>query len=150
MGFFDKVKDAAGKGAAKAEDLAKIGKLKFEIIALNSRIKDKKSMLGEKAYTLFKNGALTEPEIKNFADDIDNMLAQIKEKEAAVEKLNPKKSEAEPAAGDTQKDGCVCGSHLSGEMKYCPQCGAEVLRCKNCGKVVKKSEAFCIACGTKI
>ena len=151
MGFFDKIKDAAGKGAAKAEDLAKTGKLKFEIMALNSRIKDKKGMLGETAYSLFKKGFITEPRIKDFVSEIDEMLGQIEEKEAAVEKLGTKKPETGANGSGAQKDSaCSCGSPLGGDVKYCPRCGAEVLRCGSCGSVLKKGEAFCTACGTKV
>jgi len=123
MGFFDRVKDAAGKGAAKAEDLAKIGKLKFEIMTLNSRIKDKKGLIGDKAYSLFKEGVITEPKLKGFVDEIDNMLGLIKEKELAIEKLSPKKEEE--------------GS-------------SEPLLCKNCKKTINKGEVFCSNCGSKI
>jgi len=123
MGFFDKVKDAAGKGAAKAEDLAKIGKLKFEIMTLNSRIKDKKCLMGEKAYSLFKEGKITEPQLKDFVGDIDIMLGQIKEKESAIEKIGPRKAE---------------------------DSGPAVLMCKKCNKPVNKGEVFCSNCGSKI
>jgi hypothetical protein len=133
MGFFDKLKDAAGKGAAKAEDLAKIGKLKFEIMTLNSRIKDKKGELGEKAYSLFKEGVISEPQLKGFVDEIDNMLGQIKEKESAIEKISPEKAEESA----TQKNECI-------------NCGTETLLCANCKKTIKKGDAFCGNCGTKI
>jgi len=123
MGFFDKVKDAVGKGAAKAEDLATIGKLKFEIITLNTRIKDKKGLIGEKTYSLFKEGAITEPQLKDFVEEVDNILSQIKEKELAIEKFSPKKEE---------------------------EGGSEPLLCKNCKKTINQSEAFCSNCGSKI
>ena len=123
MGFFDKVKDAAGKGAAKAEDLAKTGKLKFEIMTLNSRIKDKKGLMGEKAYSLFKAGMIAEPQLKEFVDEIEIMLGQIKEKESAIEKLNPKKD---------------------GETEPVP------FLCKKCKQSVNKGEAFCSNCGSKV
>ena len=82
MGFGDKVKRMLEKGAAKTEELAKTGKLKFEIAAINSRISDKKILLGDKAYSLIKEGKINEPQLSGIVEEIDKFQAQIKEKQS--------------------------------------------------------------------
>jgi hypothetical protein len=86
MAFADKLKRLVEKGAAKTQELASAGKLKFEIAALNSKITDKKILLGDKAYALIKEGKISDAELKTIAGEIDNMQNQIKDKQAEYEK----------------------------------------------------------------
>jgi len=151
MGFFDKMKEAAWKGASKVENLAQTGKHKFDIVVLNSRIKYKKDLLGERAYSLFKEGIISAPQMKGIIDEIDNMLNQIKEKESEIEILGSKKTEDEIAESSAKKYECnKCGNGLEENTKYCPMCGSRILRCPNCKENLKINEAFCSSCGIKI
>lgn len=45
---------------------------------------------------------------------------------------------------------CPNGHEVSDTVKFCPQCGAEVVNkfCPNCGKERKDNEKFCSHCGT--
>lgn len=48
---------------------------------------------------------------------------------------------------------CPNGHEVSDNVKFCPQCGAEVVDnnqefCSNCGSVRKENEKFCSHCGT--
>jgi hypothetical protein len=88
MSFSEKLTRMLQKGAAKTEEIAKTGKLKIEIAAINSRINDKKIVLGDKAYVLIKDGKLTDESLKSVAAEIDGLRAQVKEKLAEIDKIN--------------------------------------------------------------
>ncbi|MBQ8762365.1 MAG: SPFH domain-containing protein [Clostridia bacterium] len=50
-----------------------------------------------------------------------------------------------------QKQCSGCGAMLSGNPKFCPECGQSLKpKCPNCGTDVKANAKFCPECGTKI
>lgn len=46
-----------------------------------------------------------------------------------------------------------CGSSLSNDAKFCPECGTKIereLKCSNCGALLAENAKFCMECGTKV
>ncbi len=66
--------------------------------------------------------------------DDDRIDAMIRARRAAVGKPCPK-----------------CGKQVSGDARFCPECGAELApACPSCGKAVRAGDLFCRSCGSKL
>ncbi len=100
-GFWDKLKKGAQEAGEKAAQLAKIAKIQAEITGLGTTRKEKIVSLGEKVYTLYKEGKLgdaVQDEIKEFIAGIEEIEKKIADKKKEIEdikkEMNEKKEEA--------------------------------------------------------
>ena len=95
-GFWDKVKKGAQEAGEKAAQLAKIAKIQTEITGLGSSRKEKLITLGEKTYTLYKEGKLgseIQDEIKEFLASIEEIEKKIDDKKKEIEKIKAEMNE---------------------------------------------------------
>lgn len=90
--------------------LARIGALKAEILGLESSIRDIYKSIGERAYSLYKEGKEINREgFLEFFIEIDNLNKKIEEKKEEIkkiaeeEKLEPEDVEKIPPSEDEEK-----------------------------------------------
>ncbi len=95
-GFWDKLKKGAQEAGEKAAQLAKIAKIQAEITGLGTTRKEKIVSLGEKVYTLYKEGKLgdaVQDEIKEFIAGIEEIEKKIADKKKEIEDIKKEMSE---------------------------------------------------------
>lgn len=88
--FMDKLKNAAGKVADGAKDLAASTKLKMDISGLQGKIKDAKQEFGINVYAMLEQGKTLEEITSAFAavkTAVDDFEAQIAAKQEELKKL---------------------------------------------------------------
>lgn len=88
--FMDKLKNAAGKVADGAKDLAASTKLKMDISGLQGKIKDAKQEFGVNVYAMLEEGKTLEEITSAFATvktAVNDFEAQIAAKQEELKKL---------------------------------------------------------------
>ncbi len=88
--FMDKLKNAAGKVADGAKDLAASTKLKMDISGLQGKIKDAKEEFGINVYAMLEQGKTLEDITSAFTTvkaAVDDFEAQIAAKQEELKKL---------------------------------------------------------------
>ncbi len=163
MGFFDKVKEVAGKvgdtvesGVKNASDGAK---------KLNETRKIKKEIeQTEKAVTnLFTEVGMKLFESNPASAEFAEQFAKVTELKGKIVQLNKELNDLE------EKYPCPsCGATVEKGQKFCDKCGASVeavtapaqpaesvaeeakKSCPNCGASAEDGQKFCEKCGTKL
>lgn len=165
MGFFDKVKDVAGKvgdsvekGAKSVSDsskkMAEKMRLKKEISQAESEITAAYTTIGKKYFEI--NSASP-------SEDYADKVSEIIEKSAKIESLK-----VELNALEDRVPCPSCGASVEKGQKFCAKCGANVESvssvtpvpasvpettgkvCPSCGAAAADSQKFCELCGSKI
>lgn len=84
--FFDKLKSAASKVADQTKQAAKIGKLKMNVVSLNSEKNKHLQTIGLRVYTLLEeNNAIDGNVLKEKIKDEINQISRIDEKIKEIE-----------------------------------------------------------------
>ena len=160
MGFFDKVKEAAGSAAAavsegaknassKVNDFTEKSKLNKEIKAEETKINNFYIEMGKK---IFEENAQAPA-------GFEEQFAGIK---AAQEKISSLNEQLIAVDGFINCE--KCGAKIKPDQPFCQCCGAKVevpaasaapaavntVSCPSCGKVVPAGQPFCDGCGTKL
>ena len=91
--IFDKVKSAAGKVADQTNKAAKLGKLKMNVVTLNSEKNKHLQAIGLRVYTLLE---------ENSAIDGNVLKEKIKEEMSSIERIDGKLKEIEEEIADLQ------------------------------------------------
>jgi len=89
--FMDKLKNAAGKVADGAKDLAASTKLKMDITGLQGKIKDAKQEFGVNAYAMLEQGKAIDDITAAFATvktAVEELEAQVAAKQEELKKLS--------------------------------------------------------------
>ena len=88
MGFLDKVVKAATEAGEKvaetSKSVAKSTQIKIAISGLKSKREKIFREIGERAYMLFKEGKIEDSIIKTLAQEVDEINAEIEQKEAEL------------------------------------------------------------------
>ena len=169
MGFFDQMKDIAGKvgntvekGAKSITDnskkFAEKSKLKSEISQLEEEVNSAYISIGKVYFEKLRENP--EPECSNAVDTITKNGARLEQLRNQLNSLEDKI----PCAN--------CGASLSKEQKFCDKCGAKVIVpsysetaepiiqpapaekpsgkvCSECGTPADEDQLFCQQCGKK-
>jgi seryl-tRNA synthetase len=89
--FMSKLKNAAGKVADGAKDLAASTKLKMDITGLQGKIKDAKQEFGVNAYAMLEQGKTIDDITAAFATvktAVDELEAQVVAKQEELKKIS--------------------------------------------------------------
>jgi hypothetical protein len=89
--FMNKLKNAAGKMADGAKDLAASTKLKMDISGLEGKIKDAKQEFGVNAYAMLEQGKTIDDITAAFATvktAVDALVAQVAAKQEELKKIS--------------------------------------------------------------
>jgi hypothetical protein len=112
MGFFNKLKEGAGKAADLAKETVEVTRLNTQISSKKREIEKSHSRIGELISSAFQMNDLSvaEGQVTTICQEIvtlqhDILLLELKIKEVKNEKI------------------CVCGKTIAFNAKFCPSCG---------------------------
>jgi hypothetical protein len=147
-GFLDKLKSGAERAAFEADRLRRSTQAQSTLRALQRDLEAQMAVIGEEVVALYDAGSLTQPELLALCPRIDELRAQIQAQEAEVERIRqeepPADADEEPVppseaaaavqavpdeapASAPQGSLCPsCGSPLPADVRFCPECGANV------------------------
>jgi len=143
---------------ADADRRRKVNQLKQQIQDLRLQETQSINALSAQVMALHEAGTLTQPELVSLCQGVDNVRAQIKDREAELEKLQP------PPPIPAAENRCPrCGSVVAAGAVFCQVCGsrqeagpapapvaATENRCPKCGSVVVAGAVFCQVCGARL
>jgi rRNA maturation endonuclease Nob1 len=112
MGFFDKIKEGAGKAADLAKETVEITRLNTQISSKNRDIEKKHSRIGELIFSAFQINdlATVEDQVTAICQDIATLLNEIQQLELKIKEVKNEKN-------------CICGKTIALNAKFCPSCG---------------------------
>lgn len=99
--------------------------------------------LGMAAYNLYREGKLAHEALEEDLSKLTEIDDRLDELEKTIEKLESMKR---------PKNICECGTKLSKNDQFCPNCGKkvkDVILCK-CGKELSADTKFCNQCGADV
>jgi len=146
---------------ADADRKRKVNQLKQQIQDLRLQETQTINALSAQVMALHEAGTLTQPELVSLCQGVDNVRAQIKDREAELEKLQPPPP---PSSGPAAEARCPrCGSALAAGAVFCQTCGSRVEavagpapvvtaenRCPKCGSALAAGAVFCQVCGARL
>jgi len=142
--------DALRRQMAEADRRRAIGKVKAELKRLDGQITEMITAVGVQAVGLHQAGRLAIPELQPLCEHILHLKATLAEQRTELAKLTVTLSEDAPSVETV----CTaCGHPLSGEVTFCPYCGARVAErqeipvCPQCGAQLRPEARFCQKCG---
>lgn len=172
--LFDKLKEGAGqviaevdKGGkiqaaisavrhqlAEADRKRKVSLLQQQIRELQTQETQAINALSAQVLALHEAGSLTQPELQSLCRNVDEIRAQLREKEAELQALQP--VAAQPVSGTPCPQ---CGASVVAGAAFCQSCGARltpgvapapVLFCIHCGSQLREGARFCPKCGQAV
>lgn len=149
---------------AEADLRRKINTIKQQIQDLQAKEAQAINSLSAQVLALYEAGSLTQPELLSLCKGVDEVRAQIKEKEAELELLQPPPAQPEPATSapattETENRCPDCGVPVVAGATFCQSCGARlkeeppptpVLFCVHCGAQLREGARFCPKCGQTV
>ncbi len=136
---------------AEADRRRKVNQVKNQIRDLQSQEAQSINALSAQVLALHEAGTLTQPELVSLCKGVDEIRAQIKEKEVELEKLQP------PPPEPSVEARCPgCGVAVIAGAAFCQTCGtaltekpasAPVRFCVHCGAQLREGARFCPKCG---
>lgn len=143
---------------AEADRKRRINYVKQQLQELRSQEAQAINALSAQVLALHEAGSLTQPELLSLCKGVDEVRAQVKEKEVELEKLQP--SQPQPVQSPpVQSKGAQAMQPQPDARKQCPSCGAAVVAgatfCQTCGHRLVEEEApapilFCVHCGAQL
>jgi chromosome segregation ATPase len=112
MGFFDKIKEGAGKAADLAKETVEITRLNTQISTKKREIDKSHSRIGELISSAFQINDLAsvEEQVAILCQDIVSLQQDIQNIESKIKEVKNEKA-------------CVCGKTIAFNAKFCPSCG---------------------------
>jgi hypothetical protein len=138
---------------AEAERKRRVNQIKQQIHDLQSQEAQAINALSAQVLALYEAGSLTQPELVSLCKGVDEIRAQIEEKEAELALLQP------PQRGPKAEALCPsCGVPVVDGAAFCQTCGARladpddevrapVRFCVSCGAQLREGARFCPKCG---
>ncbi len=83
----DKVKAGMERAGEEAGEMASIGKIKLEVRGLHGKMQEALQAIGARAYDLHESGTTFPADVDALCRDADKIAAEIKSKEAEIEKI---------------------------------------------------------------
>ena len=87
VGFKKKTTILAIRVKKEAEKVAKISRLRIEILPLSQKKDRKLKDLGKRAYRLIESGKITPKDLKSLSEEIRGLETEIRGKEKEIKKL---------------------------------------------------------------
>lgn len=141
---------------AEAERKRKIGLVRQQLRDLQGREAQAVNALSAQVWALYEAGTLTQPELVSLCRNVEELRAQIRDKEAELERLQPPPAPVEAQAGPRCGQ---CGAAVVPGAAFCQACGAPlpgeekaapVLFCIHCGARLRQGARFCPQCGQTV
>jgi hypothetical protein len=140
---------------AEADRKRKINAVKQQIQALQAREAQAINALSAQVLALYEAGSLAQPELVSLCKGVDEIRADLKEREAELEALQP----PPPPAPAQTPDAAPARALAPAELASCPSCGVGVVPgaafCQACGAKLREEEPtppvlFCVHCGAEL
>ena len=149
MGLFESISNSGKKFQHEVHTFTGNAQLTSEKNKINAELKEIYTKIGETLYKAYKAGKDMPDHIEEFdrLDELNNRLQEIEnERETLLNSISCSK----------------CGTFVSKETRFCPNCGAVVSQkkdepkkeekpktsfCPTCGQPVDDDSAFCAYCG---
>ncbi len=142
---------------AEADRKRKIGLVRQQLRDLQGREAQAINALSAQVWALYEAGTLTQPELVSLCRNVQEIRAQIKDKERELEQLQPPQpapveDQAGPRCGQ-------CGTAVVPGAAFCQACGARLtveekaapaLFCVHCGARLRQGARFCPQCGQTV
>ena len=153
----NRFKSSANKAAFEADKLRRGQMAQLAIRPLRNEVSRLYSEMGELAYRLYTQEAISQPELCTVGERLAEIHAQISAAEAEVERIRAEEY-IEPPPFDL-----ICPNghgDLEEGTSFCQECGAAGMRpvpppaapatipCRQCGNAVGLNMRFCPTCGT--
>ncbi len=143
---------------AEADRKRKVNQIKKQIQDLQAKEAQSINALSAQVLALYEAGSLTQPELLSLCKGVDEIRAQIKEKEAELAQYQPPQAEAPPPGGPTAGPRCPqCGATVVAGAAFCQSCGARLVEepppvrfCVHCGAQLREGARFCPKCGQSV
>jgi hypothetical protein len=179
--LFDKLKEGAGqvifemdKGKiqsaismvrhqlAEADRKRKQNLLQQQVRDLHTQEAQAITSLSGQVLALHEAGTLTQPELISLCRNVDEIRAQLREREAELEQLLPSSSQPPPPSTASPDEArCPkCGVAVLTGAAFCQSCGAQLAKpapvpapvvfCIHCGAQLRDNARFCSACGQSV
>lgn len=146
---------------AEADRKRKVSQVKQQIQDLQTREAQAINSLSAQVLALYEAGSLKQPELVSLCKGVDEVRAQIKEKEVELEQLQPPPAEpvpatSQPLAGNRCPN---CGVAVVEGATFCQSCGARLVEeeppapvrfCVHCGAELREGARFCPKCGQTV
>jgi predicted RNA-binding Zn-ribbon protein involved in translation (DUF1610 family) len=142
---------------AEADRKRKVNAIKQQIQDLQAKEAQSINSLSAQVLALYEAGTLKQPELVSLCKGVDEIRAEIEEKEAELAQLQPVQpapaEEPQAAAGHRCPS---CGVAVVAGAAFCQTCGtrlkpeelpAPVLFCVHCGAQLREGARFCPQCG---
>ncbi|QGQ97854.1 hypothetical protein EHS13_24665 [Paenibacillus psychroresistens] len=112
MGFFNKLKEGAGKAADLAKETVEVTRLNTQISAKKREIEKSHNRIGELIFSAFQQNDLSvaEGQVTTVCQEIVTLQHDILLLELKIKEVRNEKS-------------CVCGKTITFNAKFCPSCG---------------------------
>lgn len=112
MGFFDKIKEGAGKAADLAKETVEVTRLNTQISTKKREIDKNHSRIGELISGAFQLNDLASVEVQvaDLCQDIMILQQDIQNIELKIKEVKNEKA-------------CICGKTITLNAKFCPSCG---------------------------
>jgi hypothetical protein len=112
MGFFDKIKEGAGKAADLAKETVEVTRLNTQISSKKREIEKNHYRIGELIFNAFQLNdlAAVEDQVTTICQEISALLTDIQQLELKIKEVKNEKN-------------CVCGKTIALNAKFCPSCG---------------------------
>jgi RNA polymerase subunit RPABC4/transcription elongation factor Spt4 len=138
---------------AEAERKRKVSQVKQQIRDLHSQEAQAINSLSAQVLALYEAGTLTQPELVSLCRGVDEIRAQIKDRDAELEQLQPPQPEPKAEASCPQ-----CAAIVIAGAAFCQTCGAQLAAaqesapspvrfCVHCGAQLREGARFCPKCG---
>jgi chromosome segregation ATPase len=112
MGFFNKIKEGAGKAADLAKETVEVTRLNAQISSKKREIDKNHNRIGELIFGAFQINdlATVEDQVTTICQDIVSLQQDIQSLELKIKEVKNEKN-------------CVCGKTIALQAKFCPSCG---------------------------
>jgi hypothetical protein len=141
---------------AEAERKRKVNQVKQQIRDLQSREAQAINALSAQVLALYEAGSLSQPELVSLCKGVDEIRAQIQEKEVELEQLQPAPPQPKVEARCEH-----CGSPIVAGAAFCQTCGTRLAAseeappiparfCVHCGAELREGARFCPKCGQTV
>ncbi|MEX2461667.1 MAG: zinc-ribbon domain-containing protein [Paenibacillaceae bacterium] len=112
MGFFNKIKEGAGKAADLAKETVEITRLNTQITAKRKEIDKNNNRIGELIFSAFQKNDMdaVESQVTTICQDIAMLQQDIQNLDLKIQEVKNEKN-------------CVCGKTIALHAKFCPSCG---------------------------
>ncbi len=147
---------------AEADRKRKIGLVRQQLRDLQGREAQAINALSAQVWALYEAGTLIQPELVSLCRNVQEIRAQIKDKERELEQLQPPPAPPpQPAPVEAQVGPRCgqCGAAVVPGAAFCQTCGARltaeekaapVLFCVHCGARLRQGARFCPQCGQTV